>query len=228
MVALKKKTGEPVWACTDIADEAGFASATLAEDRGVRQAITMTADNLIGVDADSGKLLWRHPFTNKRRNNIPTPIYRDGFVYASTGYGGGSVCLKLSFDGKSVSATQAWAGKDLDNIHGGILLVDGFLYGSANEKPGWVCLDAKTGLPRYMEKGVGMGSVTCADGMLYCFSEAGTMALVPCTPERHQVVSSFDVPKGGDGRHWAHPVVCGGRLYVRHADCLYAYDIRAK
>ena len=51
------------------------------------------------------------------------------------------------------------------------------------------------------------------------------MALVPCTPERYAIVSRFDVPKGGDGLFWAHPVVCGGRLYIRHADHLYAYDV---
>ena len=105
--------------------------------------------------------------------------------------------------------------------------VDGHIYGAGHKGEGWSCLDWATGRTVYREQGVGpAGSLTCADGMLYCLSEKGTMGLVPCTPEGLTVVSSFAVPHGGEGAYWAHPVVCGGRLYIRHADCLYAYDIR--
>jgi outer membrane protein assembly factor BamB len=228
MVALNKKTGALVWANTEVTDGVGFASPILVEDKGVRQFVTLSEEAVIGVEASAGRLLWRHPFTNKRKNNIPTPLYQNGFVFASTGYGAGSVLLKLSFDGAKVTASQVWANTELDNVHGGFVLMDGFVYGAAHEKPAWVCLELATGKPRYREIGVGMGSVSYADGMLYCLGEKGAMGLVPCTPDRYSVVSRFDVPKGGDGPFWAHPVVCGGRLYIRHADRLYAYDIRAK
>ena len=77
-----------------------------------------------------------------------------------------------------------------------------------------------------MDAGVGKGSLTVADGMLYILGERGTMGLVIPSPEAHTVVSRFDLPKGGKGRWWAHPVVCNGRLYVRHGEFLYAYDVR--
>lgn len=227
MVALDKKTGSPLWVNKDIGDAAAFASAILAADLPAPQVITLTPPSIIGVDAGTGKLLWRHPFTNKRENNIPTPIYHKGYVFASTGYGAGSVLLKLEGNGTNASVTKVWAGAELDNVHGGVVLVDGFLYGASHEKPAWVCLDFATGRQRYRDPGVGMGSLTYADGMLYCLGERGTMGLVPCTPERYNTVGRFDVPKGGEGLYWAHPVVCGGRLYVRHADRLYAYDVKA-
>jgi hypothetical protein len=113
----------------------------------------------------------------------------------------------------------------LDNHHGGVVLLDGYLYGSL-WTPGWACLEWKTGRTMYSERGVGKGSLTYADGMLYTLSENGQMGLVPATPQGHTVVSRFQLPAGGEGPVWAHPVVCGGRLYVRHGDCLYVYNVR--
>jgi outer membrane protein assembly factor BamB len=199
MVALDKKTGSLAWANTEVTDGAAFASPILAEDSGIRQIITLTEEAVIGVDASTGKLLWRYPFTNKRKNNIPTPIYHKGYVFATTGYGSGSVLLKLTVEGSSVSAASVWSNAELDNVHGGVVLVNGFLYGSSHEKPAWICLDFLTGQPRYREKGVGMGSLTFADGMLYCLGERGTMALVPCMADRYSIVSRFEVPRGGEG-----------------------------
>jgi hypothetical protein len=91
-----------------------------------------------------------------------------------------------------------------------------------------VCLDFKTGQVKYIARGVGRGSLTYADGMLYCLSEKGTMGLVKADPAGHEVISRFPVPKGGEGSYWAHPVVIGGRLYVRHDDRLFIYDVKAK
>jgi hypothetical protein len=111
-----------------------------------------------------------------------------------------------------------------------VVLVGGHLYGSgaAFNKGKWICLDVNTGGHTYAEVGVGKGSLTYADGMLYTLSERGTMGLVPATPTEHKVVSRFQLPPGGVGPSWAHPVVCGGRLYVRHGEFLYAYDVRGE
>jgi hypothetical protein len=111
-----------------------------------------------------------------------------------------------------------------------VILLDGCLYGAAHQRNGgrWICLAWNDGAKKYAEKGVGKGSLTCADGMLYCWSENGLVGLVPATPEKHEPVSRFTVASGGDGPTWAHPVVCGGRLYLRHGNVLHAYDIRAE
>jgi outer membrane protein assembly factor BamB len=188
----------------------------------------MTEEAIIGVAADTGKLLWRYPFTNKRKNNIPTPIYSKGYVFTSTGYGGGSVLLKLNAKGDKVSVDKVWQNTLLDNIHGGVILRDGYLYGSSNEKPAWFCLDFLTGEEKYRDKSIGQGSLMYADGMIYCLGERGTMLLVPCTPKEFKPTGRFDVPKGGTGLYWSHPVVCNGRLYLRHDDKLFVYNIAKK
>jgi len=228
MVAMHKKSGHVIWANTEIADPASYCSPVSVELGGCHLIVTMTDQAVIGVNASTGKLLWRYEHGNKLGNNVATPICHDGSVYATTGYRTGSVLLRLTPQNDGMEATKVWSTRYLDNHHGGVVLVDGHLYGAGHHSRGWFCLDFVTGEPTYREKSAGKGSVAYADGMLYCLDERGTMSLVKASPEAREVVSSFPVPKGGEGMWWAHPVVCGGTLYIRHADCLNAYDIRAQ
>ena len=228
MVALDKKTGKTVWVNAELDAPASYCSPILVEDNGLRQIITANTYGVIGVNADTGATLWQYEHTNKRKINVATPIYHDGYVFASSGYGKGSVMLKLTVEGKKVEAEKVWFSTELDNHHGGVILLDGYLYGTGSKKSGWVCLHFKTGKVMHREEGVGKGSVVCAEGMLYCYAEKGTMGLVKASPKAHKLAGSFKVPEGGKGQYWAHPVVCGGRLYVRHADNLYAYDISGR
>jgi outer membrane protein assembly factor BamB len=230
MAALDKKTGQTFWKSPSAGEPAGYASPILAEYQGLRMVFTMASKSLICVNANSGELLWRFEhYTPRYVANCVTPIYDNGHVFVSGGYGLGSALLKIDVkDGRS-TAEPVWRSEDLDNRHGGVILVDGCLYGSAHFKNGakWICLDWKTGRKLYAEKGVGEGSLTCADGMLYTMSEHGKIGLVRPTPAGYQLVSQFKLPAGGEGPAWAHPVVCDGRLYLRHDDRLYAYDVRA-
>ena len=226
MVCLDKKTGKLIWANTEVKGTAGYCSPVIAEHDGIRQVLGMSAKEAFGVDAETGKLLWSVEHANYRDNNATDPIFHKGHVFASSPYGQGSIVVQLKPGGDGIKAEKVWANKLMDNHHGGVILLDGYLYGAGHESKGWFCLDFMTG--RQVWKANGKGSLTYADGMLYCLEETGTMVLVRATPEKHEIVSSFAVPKGGRGPHWAHPVVCGGRLYIRHADKLFAYDIRVE
>ena len=227
VVALNKDTGKTVWICKETRDQPGYASPIVFEYRGVRQIVTMTAKAAVGVEAGTGKLLWRHEHRTEHGGNIPTPIYHDGHVFISSGYRTGSVLLRLDVSGRNVSVAEVWRVKALDNHHGGVILVDGCLYGS-NFGGQWLCLDFKTGREEYAEGGLGKGSVTYADGMLYCLGQGGRVGLVRATPQGHRLISQCGLPAGGSKESWAHPVVCGGRLYIRHGDALFAFDIRQK
>ncbi len=226
VVALDKKTGQIAWKSASAdGDPAGYATPLLISSGGLRILLGMTGKALIGVNADSGELLFRHEHITNYDVNAATPLYRDGRIFISSGYGSGSEMLKLTVDGQKASVARLWQNKDLDNHHGGVILLDGYIYGAAF-KGKWVCLDWDSGKTMYAEPGVGKGALTYADGMLYTLSENGKMGLVRAKPERHEVDSQFAIPKGGTGPSWAYPVVCGGRLYIRHGDFLYAYDIR--
>jgi hypothetical protein len=123
---------------------------------------------------------------------------------------------------------EVWRSKDLDNQHGGVVLLDGRLYGAChvNNDSRWVSLDWTTGRVLYAERGIGKGSLTYADGKFVMVNERGTVGLVRAVPDRYDLISQFRVPPGGEGPTWAHPVVCGGRLYLRHGEFLRAYEIR--
>jgi len=227
VVGLDKRTGDLVWAAPGTGESTSYASPALAVCEGLRMVLTMNAKALIGVNADTGDLLFTFPHVTRYDVNALMPIYHDGHVFISSGYGSGSQMFKLTIDGNKARVEQVWENKQLDNHHGGVLLLEGYLYGSSAGGR-WMCLDWKTGQTKYAEGGVGKGSLTYADGMLYTYSENRKMGLVEAGPERHEVVSQFTVPSGGGGKSWAHPVVCGGRLYLRHADKLYAYDVKGK
>jgi len=230
IVALSKQTGRTVWKSEPTDDLAGYATGIIVEHEGIRMILAMTGKALIGVDADSGRLLFRYEFITKYDVNATTPIFLDGQVFISGGYGNGSAMVQLNVDGGNVTATRVWESKELDNHHGGVILWDGYLYGAAHNfnRGSWICLDWKTGEMQYAEKGVGKGSATLADGLLYTYSEKRNVGLVAPTPEGHELISEFEIPSEGKGPTWAHPVVCGGRLYLRHGDVLYVYDVKAK
>ena len=230
VVALNKNTGATIWTAKSTGDLAGYATPSLIENGGMRIILAMNQKALIGVRAESGELLFRHPHETRYDANATAPIFHDGRIFITSGYGSGSEMLKLLVDGNKASVERVWESKDLDNLHGGAILVRGYVYGAAHEsrqtrRAPWVCLDWVTGETKHAAIGLGMGSMTYADGMLYTLSEDGEVGLVEATPDAHRVVSRFRLPQEGEGPTWAHPVVCGSRLYVRHGQVLYAYDL---
>lgn len=227
VVALDKMTGKTVWTAKGTGDLAGYASPTLFQQDGLRILVTLNSKAMIGVNADTGELLWRVKHTALFDENILQPIYHDGCVFVSS-LAAGSVKWKVRVDGNRASVEELWRSKQLDNHHGGVVLVGNNLYGSSAlyNLARWICLDWETGEMKYSNRGVGKGSLTYADGMLYTLSQRSKMGLVPATPAAHEVISEFRIPRGGEGPTWAHPVVCGGRLYIRHGEFLYAYDVK--
>jgi outer membrane protein assembly factor BamB len=200
----------------------------------VPMIVAMTKNNLVGVNAKTGQLLW-HNKTAKPAENCPSPVFFGNRVFEANGYGVGGVAVDLTVSENGVSAKQVWTTKDMDCHHGGYVLVDGYIYG--NNGPGWACLDFKTGQTKWKDPGVGKGCIIYADGMLYTQSEAAgdskdgktkgrVIGLVKASPEAFTMVSKFSLPLGGQGFVWAHPAIANGRLYIRHGDMLYCYDIK--
>jgi outer membrane protein assembly factor BamB len=225
MVALDRNTGKAAWTTEGIGDASSYCSPMIVERGGLRQIVTISQANVVGIDAKTGKLIWKHPFSGGRRsNNATTPLYVDGLLFCSAGYGKGSEILALAEDGKSV--TRKHVLKKPDNHHGNLVLVDGHVYGTGHKNGGqWVCVEIATGKIKWEAKGVGKGSVSFADGLLYCYAEQnGRVALVRPSPKGFEEISAFQVTVGS-GEHWAHPTIANGRLYIRHGDALVVHDI---
>lgn len=225
IAALDKETGKILWAGPALEDPVGNGSTMIAAIGGEKQYVTLSASRILSFSPEDGRLLWEFPFENARENNCADAVISSELVYGSSGYGKGSILLHphSKADGTWV-ADEVWATELLDNHHGGVLMKDGYLYGAGHNSRGWFCLDFKTGKEMWKERG--KGSLIYADGHLYCLEERGTMSLVKASPDKWEEAGSFKVPKGGEGFYWAHPVVCGGRLYIRHAEKLFVYDIK--
>jgi outer membrane protein assembly factor BamB len=228
MVALDKMTGAVRWQTKGPEyNGAGYASAIVAEASGVRQYIQFLGPGLMGVSAKDGKLLW---FYNKHIGSISAacPIFHEGCVF-STASGdeeaGGDVLLRLTANGAGVRPQRVYLVRNLMNFHGGVVRIGEYLYGTSNSA--LICLDFKTGDRKWRERSVGSGSVMAADGHLYVRGVQGTVALVEATPEGYKEKGRFRQPDRSRFPAFCHPVVAGGRLYLRDDDLLLCYDIKA-
>ncbi|MGA2031470.1 MAG: PQQ-binding-like beta-propeller repeat protein [Thermoguttaceae bacterium] len=223
IVALDKASGETVWKSTGFDAGPEYGSCIAVTFEGQPMIVTGTNKGIVGVDAQNGKKLWSNDWSAGNTANCPTPDYANGYVFWSNGYGKGGICLKLVKEDDAVTVEVAWKSHDLVCHHGGYIIRDGYIYG--NHDDGWSCLELVTGKKMWTEHGVGKGSLCFADGMLYLFSEnAGHAGLATCSPEGLQLTGKVKV--AGDGPSWAHPVVAGGRLYLRYDTHLYCFDVK--
>jgi outer membrane protein assembly factor BamB len=230
LVALNKQTGEKLWQSKEWTDDAQYASVVVAEHGGARQYIQLTMKSVAGVAADGGKLLWKAPFPG-RTAVITTPIFHDGHVYVTAGYGVGCAVFKINAQGGKFSARQVYQNKVMKNHHGGVILHDGRVYGHSDNS-GWTCQDFLTGKEVWQDKEkLGKGSMTYADGMFYLRQEDGdngTIALIEASPQGYKEHGRFEQPDRSGKNTWPHPVVAGGKLYIRDQDVLLCYDVKAK
>lgn len=231
MVALNKETGETIWTCVREGDRgAGHASVMISEIGGTRVYVQSTGSGPMGVRASDGKLLWTYDI-ERTTAVIPTPIIRGDLVFFTAGYKRGGALLKQVPAGEGeVKIEEVYPlNIELANKHGGVVLVGDYVYGDSEDRGTPFCAELMTGTQKWKERqGGGSGSVAAADGCLYFHFADGTMLLAKASPEKFEKLGSFKVPGSGERPSWSHPVIVGGRLYVREQDRILCYDVRAK
>ena len=241
IAALNKKNGELIWKSSmpDIGrkgkDEAGYSSIVVAETGGIQQYVQLTNKGLIGVDAKDGRFLWGYNKIANRTANISTAVVHGDYIFCSTAYGTGSALLKLTTAGNSIEAKEVYflGARTFQNHHGGFVRVGDYIYGGHDHGKGKpTCIEMKTGKIMWQENQPGGGSaaVLYADGHMYFRYEDDVLALIEANPNQYHLKGTFKLPKreGMTDPGWAHPVIVDGWLYVRHADVLMVYDIKAK
>ena len=224
MAALNKKTGKTVWKSGPFG-AAHYSSPIHVVYKGVPMIINGAGGGIIGIHAETGKILWTNEFASGNMANVPTPAFSDGYVFWAVGYGKGGICLKLSVSGDRVTATEVWRTQDIRTQYGGYVILDGYIYG--NNMYEWSCVDLKSGKTMWGAEGVRKGSITYADGMLYLYGiDKGQIALAAASPKELKLVGNFNVAGKGPSR--AHPVIVGGRLYLRYDENLYCFNVKAQ
>jgi len=228
LACLSLATGKKIWQSSGITSKAHYSSPIVVNHHGQKQYIQLTVDKVFGVDAQSGDVLWQEAWPG-RTAVIPTPIYHDGHVFVTSGYGVGCMLLKIGADN---SVQKIYENKVMKNHHGGVLLLDGFVYGHS-DSVGIVCMDFKSGDLVWSDnkKNRSKGAVAFADGMLYCLEEgSGDCVLAKATPAGWEEVSRFRLEpqtqqRSDRGKIWTHPVISNGKLYLRDQEILCCYDI---
>ncbi len=222
VIALNKNTGNLIWKCKGMGDKSAYHSPGIYQMSGRKLLITHTEKNILGIDAENGKLLWNQEFPNQYFVHPNTPLFDDGYLYCFSGYGKGGIMLKLNADGSK--AEKLWTETSLDNQMGGAILYNDRIYGAGQKSRKWICLDKKTGKVLGESKMFKVGNIIFADGMLYCYGQGGTVGLIEPKSNGFNLISSFKVPYG-EKQHWAHLVINNKRLFVRHGTSLMVYSI---
>jgi outer membrane protein assembly factor BamB len=215
---------------------AAYASAIVIDFERQREYVQLTAKALIGVAASDGKFLWKYDRpANRMGVNCSTPIYRDGMVFAASAYnaGGGVVRLGKNSNGE-IAAEEVWFSRQMENHHGGVLIIDGAVYGANGGNGGGylACLDFKTGKVLWNEadrekRRLKKGSVAFADSRIYYRTEQGAVVLIEPSRTEYLERGRFDQPDRTGSPAWSHPVIANGRLYVRDQDTLFCYNVKA-
>jgi outer membrane protein assembly factor BamB len=220
IVALKKTDGSLIWKSQS--DQAGYSSGIPVQINGITQVVFFTADRAVGLDAKDGRLLWEYARPANNVANVATPIVRANRVFISSDYGTGGGVVEIKPDNK---AQEIWFTKEMRNHHSSSVLIGEYLYGFSSAILTAMRFD--TGEIAWRDRSVGKGSLVYADGNLYCFSENGVVGLVEAVPTGYKEKGRFKIPQDSLPT-WTHPVVAGGRLYLRDQDTIYAYDVRLK
>jgi outer membrane protein assembly factor BamB len=223
VVALKKTDGSLIWKSQR--DEAGYSSAILQEVGGVRQAVYFTGQRALGLDVESGKLLWSYDKVANSTANIATPIVRGNRVFLSSGYGTGAALLEMAPAPGGISAREVYFSREMRNHHASSVLVGDYLYGFSETI--LTAMHCDTGKVAWRDRSVGKGSMVFADDRLYLFSENGVVGLAEATPTGYREHGRFEIATGRLPT-WSHPVVSGGKLFIRDQDNIFAYDVRSR
>ncbi len=229
IVALEKATGKVIWkSAVPKGDGAQYSSAITVESAGQKQYIQFVRGGVVSVGASDGEFLWRYDTPANGTANCSTPVFHDGHVYAASSYNKGGGLAKVSKNDGKFETKEVYFEERLKNHHGGVVLLDGYLYGEGSGK--LTCVDFKTGAIAWSEPKASKGSITFAEGLLYHRNEGGkgTIILAEANPKKYVELGRFDQPDRSKLSAWAHPVVANGRLYIRDQELLLCYDIKQK
>ncbi len=232
VVALDKMTGETVWQTESLGGPRAYASPTIYEYKDFRFILAVIGTHVMAIEPENGDIAWSYQYWNSEKWDqdgliwTNTPVTNEDEIFITMGYDYPAVMLKMDSTGTSVS--EKFVDHTFDNHHHGVILHDGFLYGSNwfNNKQGrWVCMNWDTGEIKYVEPWDTKGALVMADGMLYAYNERGNVGLIEPDEDEFKVISEFRITDGA-GPHWAHPFISDGKMLIRHGDVLMVFDIK--
>jgi outer membrane protein assembly factor BamB len=225
LLALNKLTGDVVWQSSEFNERAHYSSPTLAMINGVEQIVQFARQSVFGVALADGKPLWKYSAPANGTANCCSPIIDGNRVFASSGYGTGGGLAKVTLSGSIQVAEEVYFAKKMACHHGGIVKLGDYMYSCGSGT--LICMEFATGDIKWQARAAGKGALCYADGMLYLLGEGHNVALAEATPEGYKETGRFKIESHGRPA-WAHPIVTGGKLYIRDQESLAVYDVSTK
>jgi outer membrane protein assembly factor BamB len=155
--------------------------------------------------------------------NAATPIFKDGYLFLTSGYKTGAGLFKLVAQGDHLKGESVWEGQPNKVILGKFqspVLYDGHLYVSDQKE--LKCVEFKTGKQIWKEGGIKDSTVVIADGHLFVFTENGELQIAKASPEKYEPTTKVKLL---DGRCWTVPTLHDGCIYVRNFKMLACYKL---
>jgi outer membrane protein assembly factor BamB len=226
IIAINRKTGELIWKSKGLGEPSGYCSPLIVDHNHKKYLITITAKSIISLDPNTGNLYWglntNIDYPHGIHGNIP--VYNNGYLFAMNGWGYGSAMFKIAQDGNS--AKQVWKSKYHDLEHGNVILMGNTIYGSDYTSKKFICTDWETGAVLDSINDLSPSTVVAANGLIYCFTYNGELALLKPTAKSIEVISRFSVPGKKRNDHIATTVINKGKMYIRYDKSLWVYDIK--
>lgn len=224
VVALNAETGRPVWVSRIPENpQAGYASPVIAQVGRVKQYVVFTSKGIAGIRASDGRPMWGQNKSSNSTANCATPLVVGDQIFSSSDYGTGAELVQLSSRGNMTAARPVYHTREMKNHHGGMVHLDGFVYGSNSSLLS--CVELRTGRATWKQRGM-KGSVVYADGKILFRNESGEVVWFRANPRQFEQLGRFRQPDRSKRPAWAHPVILDGTLYLRDMDKLLTYDLR--
>ena len=225
VVALDKLTGNLRWSASADSTINAYCSPMLINHNNQDYILLNTRDYLLIIYAKTGEIAYRHPIYESHTMHAVTPLYADGKIFYSSGYGEGSVLFAMNKAEKRLDTI--YVNPDLDCKLSGLIMVDGTVFGTSDRKKQWVGVDFSSGETVFTSRDLKPGSFLLAENKFFIFTETGEVALAAPGPRGFSVISRFKSPAHPARYAFAHPVLFNGVLYIRYRGTLWLYDVSA-
>jgi outer membrane protein assembly factor BamB len=223
LLAVDRLTGKRVIWKSELAEGVGYGTPALASINGVRQLVTVTDTSAVGIDAGTGKTLWRVPWETRHGNNPATPIITGNHVYVTSGYGHGCGWIEVPADGE---ARLVWENRVMMSHFNTPVLHNGHIFGTG-DSAGLMCLDPTSGEQLWQAPNTGhKGGVVFVDDTIIClYDTAGDLIMAAADPTVYTELGRIPGLLADGGNCWAPPVISDGKLLIRNQNVLVCLDL---
>lgn len=226
VVALDKYTGTLRWSADLDSATNAYNSPFLIRHLGKEYVVLNTTEYLVLIHPATGEVAYKHRISHSRNMHAISPLYKDGKLFTTTGYGQGAVLYQINEASKGLDTL--YFNRDLDCRLSGLILSGDLVYGTSDRKKQWVAVNFETGQTVFQSRELKPGSFLMADEKFYIFTETGEVALAKPDREGFAVISRFKIPAKTVQYAFAHPVLYEGILYIRYRDQLWLYDVTSQ